>query len=295
MRYLKLGLLILGISTASLSAQNSIKSSDGITLTIENTSRIITLGGSVTETVYALGAGNRVIATDQSSTFPSEVFRLPRVPYLRNLTSEGLISLGPSLIISSDDANPKSVINQIRSAGTDFLLVEEKESLEGMVAKIRTIAQAVGKEKEGEVLIQKNKQEYLLADSLRKTLSTSPKVLFVLAVRGESTFMVAGANSSASVMIELAGGQNAVTDFDGYKTISNEAIVAANPDYILVMHSRLDEIRAGIEKTPAVNLTKAVVNNNVIGMDGNYLLGFGPRFGAAIIELMQKIHPSITL
>lgn len=295
MRYLKLSLLILGISTASLSAQNSIKSSDGITLTIENNSRIITLGGSVTETVYALGAGDRVIATDQSSTFPSEVFRLPRVPYLRNLTSEGLISLGPSLIISSDDANPKSVIDQIRSAGTDFLLVEEKESLEGMASKIRTIAQAVGKEEEGEALIQKNKQEYLLADSLRKTLSTSPKVLFVLAVRGESTFMVAGANSSASVMIELAGGQNAVTDFDGFKTISNEAIVAANPDYILVMHSRLDEIRAGIEKTPGINLTKAVVNNNVIGMDGNYLLGFGPRFGAAIIELMQKIHPSITL
>ncbi len=295
MRYLKLSLLILGISTASLSAQNSIQSSDGITLTIENNSRIITLGGSVTETVYALGAGDRVIATDQSSTFPSEVFRLPRVPYLRNLTSEGLISLGPSLIISSDDANPKSVIDQIRSAGTDFLLVEEKESLEGMAAKIRTIAQAVGKEEEGEALIQKNKQEYLLADSLRKTLSTSPKVLFVLAVRGESTFMVAGANSSASVMIELAGGQNAVTDFDGFKTISNEAIVAANPDYILVMHSRLDEIRAGIEKTPGINLTKAVVNNNVIGMDGNYLLGFGPRFGAAIIELMQKIHPSITL
>ncbi len=295
MRYLKLSLLILGISTASLSAQNSIQSSDGITLTIENNSRIITLGGSVTETVYALGAGDRVIATDQSSTFPSEVFRLPRVPYLRNLTSEGLISLGPSLIISSDDANPKSVIDQIRSAGTDFLLVEEKESLEGMAAKIRTIAQAVGKLEEGEALIQKNKQEYLLADSLRKTLSTSPKVLFVLAVRGESTFMVAGANSSASVMIELAGGQNAVTDFDGFKTISNEAIVAANPDYILVMHSRLDEIRAGIEKTPGINLTKAVVNNNVIGMDGNYLLGFGPRFGAAIIELMQKIHPSITL
>ncbi len=295
MRYIKLGLLILGISTASLSAQNSIQSSDGVTVTIENTSRIITLGGSVTETVYALGAGDRVIATDQSSTFPSEVFRLPRVPYLRNLTSEGLISLGPSLIISSDDANPKAVIDQIRSAGTDFLLVEEKESLQGMVAKIRTIAKAVGKEKEGEVVIEKNKQEYLLADSLRKKLTSSPKVLFVLSVRGESTFMVAGANSSASVMIELAGGQNAVTNFDGYKTISNEAIVAANPDYILVMESRLNEIRAGIEKTPAVNLTKAVVNNNVIGMDGNYLLGFGPRFGAVIIELMQNIHPSITL
>tara|TARA_R110002096_G_scaffold183757_16_gene361953 strand:- start:3199 stop:4086 length:888 start_codon:yes stop_codon:yes gene_type:complete len=295
MRYIKLGLLILGVSSASLSAQNSIQSSDGVIVNIENSSRIITLGGSVTETVYALGVGDRVIATDESSTFPSAVFRLPRVPYLRNLTSEGLISLGSSLIISSDDANPKSVIDQIRSAGTDVLLVEENESLEGMIAKVRNIAKAIGKEQEGEVIIQKNELEYHLADSLRKTLNSAPKVLFVLSVRGESTFMVAGANSSASVMIELAGGQNAVTDFDGYKTISNEAIVAANPDYILVMHSRLDEIRAGIEKTPAVNLTKAVVNNNVIGMDGNYLLGFGPRFGAAIIELIQKIHPTVTL
>lgn len=96
-------------------------------------------------------------------------------------------------------------------------------------------------------------------------------------------------------MIELAGGENSFNSFSGYKPASIESIIAANADYVLVMQSRFDEISIGLKKTPGINSISAVTNNRIIGMDGNYLLGFGPRFGSAILSLMQKIHPNLNI
>lgn len=285
-------LAMLFCSTAN--AQITVESSDGMVISISDNSRIITMGGSITETVYALGAGENVIATDESSTYPPAIFQLPKVPYLRSVASEGILSLNPTLILSSSDVRPLSAVQQIRDAGTDMLLVDEVESLEGVIQKIETVGKALGKEETAEMLIARNKQLYFQADSLRSGITSSPKVMFVLAVRNGSSFMVAGNKTGAQQMIELAGGTNAFYDFEGYKTVTNEAILAANPEVIVVMQSRLNEIKTGLTKTPAINLTKAVKNDQIVGMEGNFLLGFGPRFGEAILHLMTILHPELT-
>lgn len=281
----------IGLITNPLNAQTEVESADGILVSIENTSKIITIGGSISETVYALGKGGNIIATDESTTYPPQVFQLPRVPYVRNLTSEGILSLGSTLILASDDANPISAIQQMRDAGTDVLLIEEEESLEGVIHKLKTIGKALNEEEKAFELIQRNEKQFARAMELRDSFSNAPTVMFVLAVRGESSFMVAGDNTGASSMIELAGGKNAFNSFQGYKNVSTESILAENPDYILVMQSRYEEIANGAKKTPGVNITNAVQKNRILGMDGNLLLGFGPRFGSAILELMQLIHP----
>lgn len=295
MRSLILFLIIGSLFTTATNAQTTVQSSDGVSVTVTNTDRIITMGGTITETVYALGKGSNVIATDQSSTFPRQVFQLPRVPYLRNLTSEGVLSLGANLIISSNDAGPESAIDQIRSAGTNMLLIKETESLEGVIHKLSVIGKALNAEEKANELIEKNKFTFKTSTEIRSTLKTNPKVMFILAVRGSSNFMVAGNNTAAQAMIEFAGGKNAFNSFSGYKQASLESIIAANPDYILMMESRFDEISTGLKQTPGVNAVKAVTNDNIIGMEGNYLLGFGPRFGSAILDLMKLIHPGVNI
>ena len=294
-KVLALAALLIAGSAFSLQAQVVVKSADDVSVTIKNTSRIITIGGSITETVYALGFGENVIGTDQSSSYPPQVFQLPRVPYVRTLSSEGILALGPTLILSSSDANPKTAVQQIRDAGTSMLLVDEIESLEGVNHKISVIGEALGASEKAKELITLNTAQFEIADSLRNTLSGKPTVMFVLAVQGGSSFMIAGDKTGAQQMIELAGGINAFYDFEGYKPATNEAILAANPDYILVMESRLEEISSGLKKTPGVNLVQAIRSDQVIGMDGNYLLGYGPRFGAAILDLMRRLHPDLTI
>lgn len=276
-------------------AQKTIQSSDGISVQVTNPQKVITIGGSITETVYALGKGELVIATDASSSYPSEIFRLPKVPYVRNLTAEGILSLGADLIISSNDANPKSAIDQIRSAGTNMILVEEKESLKGVIQKITTIGNILNAEKNAEQIVKKIQADYKKASEYRTQISEKPKVLFVLAVRGTGSFMVAGNETGAEVMIELAGGINAIPSFSGYKQTNMESILAANPDYILVMEGRNHAVKESFENTPGFDTINAVKNNNIITIDGNYLLGFGPRFGAAILDLMKELHPELNI
>lgn len=289
----KILFLILGytLSLNPLMAQTVVESADGARVSIDDFSKIITIGGSISETVYALGKGELVIATDASTTFPPAVFKLPRVPYVRNLTSEGILSLGPTLILSSDDANPVSAVQQIRDAEVDMLLIEEEESLEGVINKLEIIGNILSEKEKANEIIEENKSNYALAKELRGTFPTKPTVMFVLAVRGGNSFMIGGKNTGASSMIELAGGKNAFDSFEGYKTATMESILAANPDFILVMQSRFEEIAAGAKNTPGVNITTAVQKNQIIGMDGNLLLGFGPRFGSAILDLMKLIHP----
>ncbi|MEQ9265748.1 MAG: ABC transporter substrate-binding protein [Balneolaceae bacterium] len=294
-KILSLFVVALVFCSTLLQAQAVIESADGVQVSINDATKIITIGGSISETVYALGHGNRVIATDASTTFPPSVFTLPRVPYVRNLTSEGILSLSPTLILSSDDANPASAIQQIRDAQVDILLIEEDESLEGVIKKLEIIGKVLGAEDKALEIIEENQSKYATAENLRSDFSTKPTVMFVLAVRGGSSFMIGGKNTGASKMIELAGGINAFDSFEGYKTATNESILAANPDFILVMQSRYDEISDGISNTPGVNLTVAAQKNQVIGMDGNLLLGFGPRFGSAILDLMKRIHPEKSL
>ena len=125
MKKLFLGFLILCGSSVSANAQTTIVGVDGVAVQINDISRIITVGGSISETVWALGEGNKVIATDVSTTYPPEVFRLPRVPYVRSLTPEGILSLNPTLILASDEADPQAAIDQLRDAGASLLIIRD--------------------------------------------------------------------------------------------------------------------------------------------------------------------------
>jgi iron complex transport system substrate-binding protein len=275
-----------------LLAQNKINTDNNFSL--DEINKIITIGGSITETVFALGMGDHIVATDQSSTFPPQVYELPRVPYVRNLTSEGVISLQADLIIASDEVKPLSAVQQIRDAGIPLIIVEEIDTFEGVSNKISTIGKILNKEEKANEIITLNEIQYEETQNALKNLSDLPKVMFVLSMRN-GNFIVAGAKTGAQSIIELAGGINAFNSFDGYKTVTNESIILENPDFILAMESRAHNIVDELNGLAGINSINAVVNNSIIKMDGNYLLGFGPRFGSALIELMNELHPSLEL
>ncbi|MFD0936584.1 ABC transporter substrate-binding protein, partial [Methylobacterium trifolii] len=80
--------------------------------------RIASLGGAVTEILYRLGAGPRIAAVDTTSLYPAEAMReKPNVGYLRALSAEGLLSVGPDLVIAADGAGPADVLALVREAG----------------------------------------------------------------------------------------------------------------------------------------------------------------------------------
>ena len=255
------------------------------------TARIVTLGGAITEIVFALGAGERVVGVDASSSFPDAADRLPKVAYHRRLSAEGVLSLSPTLIIATTEAGPPEALRQIESAGVRLLVLPLEASVDGTVDMIEGIAQDLGARDTGAALIRNLKEDLARVESSIPRAGTRARALFLYA-RGQGTLMVAGRDTGADTMIGLAGGANAVGGYSGYKPLTSEAAVAAAPDVILLMDSGLESVGGvqGLWRLPRLALTPAGKQGRVASMDGLLLLGFGPRLGEAVARLNRALY-----
>lgn len=256
-----------------------------------NELRVVSVGGAVTETIFALGQEAKIVSTDTSSVFPEAATKLPQVGYQRTLSAEGVLSLKPHLVLATAEVGPPTAIEQIESAGVKFVKVNGKNTVEGAKTKIREIATALNVESKGEELIKKLDADLSDAKQCVESLTTKPQVLFIYA-RGAGAANVAGTKTAADAMITLAGGQNAVTEFENFKPLTPESLVAAQPDFILLPTRGLTALGGieGLLKLPGIGETPAGKNRRIITVDDLVLLGFSPRLGEGIKELCEKLR-----
>lgn len=255
--------------------------------------RVVAAGGAVTETVFALGAGDRIIAVDSTSLFPDPVRDLPQIGYLRALAPEGLISLSPDLLLLSDEAGPPQALAVLRAAGAPLAMVPDAAGVDGVVRKIEVIATVLG-------LDGKDLAQTVAADwrSLDAPLAEVPPVraLFVLsAARGAP--LASGGGTHADAMLRAARATNVVTAFEGYRPLSAEAAAQLAPEAVVMMAHALDEA-GGVDAVlsmPALAVTPAARARRVVALEGSYLLNFGPRAAHARRDLARLLHPNATL
>jgi iron complex transport system substrate-binding protein len=253
--------------------------------------RIVTLGGDITEIVYRLGAGDKLVGRDTTSAFPPEAEKLLDVGYFRQLSGEGLLSLKPDLIIASASAGPPEVLQQIASAGVKIVKLPEGQSEAGLLHKIETIAAALGIGGEGARLSRQIQAELSKTKSAVAALSGRPKVLFIINEGGGAP-MAAGRETAADAIIALANAENVFSSHKGYKAISLEAAAAVAPEAIALMDHSLKSMGGveGVASNPALRLTPAARNGRIFARNGSYLLGFGPRLPKAILDFARAIR-----
>jgi iron complex transport system substrate-binding protein len=253
--------------------------------------RVVSIGGAVTEIIYALGEEDKLVGADTSSVYPEAATRLPQVGYQRQISAEGVLSLQPTIVLAMAEAGPPAALEQIESAGVKIIKVNGEHSLEGARAKIRQIAAVLNVEAKGEELIEKLDADWQAAQPCVESLSPKPKVLFIYA-RGAGAPQVAGRNTAAAAMIEFAGGQNAVLEFENFKPLTSEALVEMQPDAILLTSRGLESIGGAqaVLRLPGASETSAGKNKRIIAVDDLVLLGFGARTGAGVKELCEKLR-----
>ncbi|EWY38015.1 ABC transporter substrate-binding protein [Skermanella stibiiresistens SB22] len=254
--------------------------------------RIVSVGGAITEIVNQLDLGDRLVAVDSTSQFPTAMRALPQVGYMRALSAEGVVATRPDLVLVSDNAGPPPVIEQIRSLGIPTRMVPDRPTVEGVVEKVRAVGAALGREREAEAMAQRITGDLTAVGSIVASIQDKPRVLFLMGLgRGAPT--AAGRNTAADAMITLAGGVNAIDGYEGYKPASGEAILTAAPDVLLLPADAVDSAggRDAILRMPQFAGTPAAMNGRLVAMDTLYLLGFGPRLPDAIADLARALHP----
>lgn len=279
-------------SAPTPSAAVEVQDAQGRLIRIENPTRIISIGGAITEILYAMGLEDRIIGVDITSIFPPQALKdKPNVGYMRQLSPEGVLGLGPSLVLANDGSGPKEAVTVLESAAVPFVRVPDHFTGEGILERIRLVAAATGVPSRGECLAKEVDSGLSRLAVLRKGIEKPARVMFILSFTNGKP-MVAGRGTAADGIIRLAGGVNAITEFEGYKPVSDEAIVAARPDAVLGMErSNFKMTPPEVFQHPAFALTPAADRKSYISMDGLYLLGFGPRTAQAASDLAHALYP----
>lgn len=255
--------------------------------------RVVSVGGDLTEIIYALGEGDRLVASDDTSVFPPDALDMPKVGYVRRLSAEGVLSVEPDLLLISGAAGPREALQLLRASGVPIIEMEEAYSIDAIVAKTRRVAEVLDVPEAGERLVERIEADWA---SARQAIDPARErtMLFFAAPPG-GAILAAGRETAAHAIIRMLGARNVFDDYSGYKPLSLEAAVAADPDVILVMQHHADAV-GGYEAVvghPALSLTEAARQGRVYLVDQVAVMQFGPRAPAAIAQLAQDIEGNL--
>ena len=247
--------------------------------------RLVTLGGDVTEIVYALHAEESLVARDSTSSWPPAAQKLPDVGYLRQLNAEGILALRPQLVLASAQAQPSLVLHKVQASGVKVVNVPGGESLSAIDNKVAVIAEALGKTAAGDALRQQLQQQIAAIP----TQPVAKRVLFILSHGGMNTLVVDSIPHG-----RWRHSRRRIAERDaGLRPLSRHVagrVAASQADLVVISADGLKGMggEAGLWKLPGLAQTPAGRHKQLLTIDDMALLGFGPRTPQAIIALRNK-------
>ncbi len=268
----------------------------GSTSTTAQSKDVVVVGGVITEIIYALGAQDRIAATDTTSLYPIAAQSTPKVGYQRALSAEGILAFKPKFILAAGEAGPATAIKQIQAAGVRIEKISAEHTPAALFDNVNKIASLLDLSADGKKLSMQLASQWEQTHAHITRLSSAtpatrkPKVLFLLA-HGAAP-QVAGEGTSAHAMILLAGGENAMRGFSGYRPLTTEGSAASAPDVILITTQGLSS-QGGVDallKNSGLAFTPAGRAQRVVSMDALALLGFGPRLPQVASDLATQLY-----
>ena len=266
----------------------------GATAAAQQDHRIVSVGGDVTEIVYALGYGDQIVATDSTSVYPPEAGDTAKVGYVRSLAAESLLSLDPSILLLGGAAGPEAVVEQLRDVGLDMVTVDDRYTIDAVRTKVRQVADALGAPERADALIAEIDADWDRACAEIDTIEGRPVGLFFAAL-GDSGPQAAGTETAGHAVLDSLGVENAFAGQQGYRALSMEAAVAADPDVIFVMSHNVRALGGldAVANHPALALTSAGREGRIVAVDSVRVMSFGPRAAEGLAEAARELKATL--
>ncbi len=273
-----------------------------VEVTITDASRIVAmdLSGSLAATVWGLGFGARLVGRDISTTFPGTE-DLPVITSSgHSVNAEAIIALRPTLVLTDGSIGPLDVVQQLRGVGITVVFVADTASFDGAVAMARDVAEILGAPAAGQLLAERLQREL---DATRAAIAAiAPadpadrlRIVFLYLRGSAGVYYLFGEESGADQLIEGLAAIDVAGElgWSGMQPLTDEAMVAANPDLILVMSSGLESV-GGVDRLvadkPAIALTNAGQQRRFVDMADGQILSFGPRSADVLDALARAVY-----
>lgn len=273
-----------------------VASADGHTVTVEDTSRVVPLTGSLNEIVFTLGLGEQVVARDITATF-EQAADLPVVTRAHDVSAESVLSLKPTVVLADTTTGPAEAISQIRDAGIPLVVLDPPKELDDIGPRIEAVAGALGVAEAGMALVERTEQRIgkVRADVPDLPAADRPRVAFLYLRGSASVYLLGGRESGAGSLLEAAGALDAGKESGlrkDFTAITSEALAKAAPDAILVMAKGLKSVDGvdGLVKIPGVAETPAGMDRRVVSIDDGVLLNYGPRTDQVLADLVDQLY-----
>jgi len=270
-------------------------------VTVTSTERILAMdiSGSIAATVFGLGFGNDVVGRDVSTTFPGTE-SLPVITSSgHTVNNEAILALRPTVLITDGSVGPVDVVLQLRDAGIPVVFVDTDPTVEGVAALAQQVAAALGAPAAGEALaadLTAGIDAKVAEIAAIVPTGAEPLRMLFLYLRGTSgIYYLFGEESGADVLIRSLGGVDVAAEIglDGMRPMTDEAMVSANPDLILVMTDGIESVGGVdglLESKPAIALTTAGRHRRFVDMADGEILAFGPRTAGVLDALARAVY-----
>ncbi len=261
--------------------------------------RIVSATGNVSETIVALGLTDKLVAVDTTSTLPKEIMeKKPKIGYRRRLSSEGILSMNPDLLILAPDAGPATIVEQIKAANVPTITIKDDKSINGVIADIEMIAKTLGVSDKATTLTDSIRADEKVVNDIIATYPRKPKIVYLMD-GGKMGVVAFGNKTAGNAMIKIVGGDNVFEkDFDSIKQVSAESMIATDMDIIIIANHggdkpATDKMENVTADYPNFALTKAGKNECIFRIGSVESLGFGPGVAAAAKEIAGKVKACI--
>ena len=280
----------------------AVTDAQGTKVTITDTSRILALDiyGTLSQTVFELGLGDQVVGRDVSTQF-DEAKKLPLVTSKgHDLNAESILALDPTVILTDTSLGPWDVILQMRDSGIPVVVTDSQRSLDNVSSLTQEVADALGVPAEGRQLSERIEKE--VASTRAAIVKIAPTAvqdklrMVFLYVRGQAgVYYMFGEGSGADGLIDAVGGYDVTREigWNGMKPVNDEAIIAAQPDLIIMMSKGLESVGGVdglLDRLPAIANTPAGQNRRIVDMQDSQVLSFGPRTAEVLNSLAVAIY-----
>ena len=266
----------------------TVKDSNGSEVTIEKEpEKIISVAPNITELIYALGKGDKLLGRTDYCDYPEEVKNIESIGSLTDPNIEKIVELQPDLVVASTHFK-EDVAKKLEDLGIKVVVLYNADNFDGAYDTITTFGQIINAQDKAGELVSGMKEKI---ESIKEKVkgAETPKVYYVVGFGKDGDYTATGETFIAQ-MIEMAGGENIAKDATGW-TYSLEKIIENDPEYIII--SKNYGMKEQFIETDGYKELSAVKNNNVIEIDNNILDRQGPRLPEGIETLAKILHPDL--
>ena len=252
--------------------------------------RVISFAPSVTEIVYAVGAGHLLVGATNFSDYPPVAANLPKVGSYVSLHLEKIVCLRPDLCIAIKDGNPIDVIKRLEELNIPVYVVDPV-NIATLMEAISGIGKLLNSQRQAEHVVSQIKETVLHLQNKLKHIKVRPRVLYQLSFEPLITI---GRDTMIDEIIEIAGGDNIAHNLTCYPRMNMEKILSLSPDVIIIPSmagaSYASEMKKMWQKWPTVN---AVKKNRIFIVDSSLFDRPGPRIVQALEKMASILHPEL--